>query len=427
MPGNWGIKKGRAMDVKRLKALIEKKRGQMAADMMEMSRIPAVNPRMGGGGEYARMQWIMRWFDRRQIPYEVYEIPDQKVQEGVRLNVVATVPGTGEEDRSLWFISHVDTVGPGDADAWETDPFTPVEKDGRIYGLGCEDNSQSVITTMAACEVLFEEHIRIGRNIRFCYVSDEETGSEFGIKTLIGKGLFGPGDEAIVPDGGSADGSFVEIAEKSQVWLKFTVNGRTSHAAMPHLGINACYIGMKFGAELEDALKTRFDREDPLFNPPGSTFELTQKFANVQSPNVMPGKDSFCMDMRVLPGDPVDEVMDYIYGLIGRYEKQYPGIAIEVEFLTRTDAPAPTPQQSQVVINLVEAIRETGTEAYSGGIGGGTCGAILRAEKIPAAVWATLDDRCHAPNEYVVVDNMVRDAGIYLSVIARYGAQGTEE
>ena len=72
MPGNWGIKKGRAMDVKRLKALIEKKRGQMAADMMEMSRIPAVNPRMGGGGEYARMQWIMRWFDRRQIPYEVY-------------------------------------------------------------------------------------------------------------------------------------------------------------------------------------------------------------------------------------------------------------------------------------------------------------------------------------------------------------------
>ena len=75
----------------------------------------------------------------------------------------------------------------------------------------------------------------------------------------------------------------------------------------------------------------------------------------------------------------------------------------------------------------MEAIRETGTEAYSGGIGGGTCGAILRAEKIPAAVWATLDDRCHAPNEYVVVDNMVRDAGIYLSVIARYGAQGTEE
>lgn len=422
MQGSWGTKglSRYAMDIKRLKALISEKKEQMAADMMEMSRIPAVNPRMGGAGEYARMQWIMRWFDKRQIPYEVYEVPDQHVKEGVRLNVVVTIPGARTKDQSLWFISHVDTVGPGDLDAWETDPFTPVEKDGRIYGLGCEDNSQSVITTMAACEVLFAEQIQIDRNIRFYYASDEETGSEFGMKALLLKGLFRPGDEAIVPDGGSPDGSFVEIAEKSQVWLKFTVNGKTAHAAMPHLGINACYIGMKFGVELEDSLKAKFDREDPLFHPPMSTFELTQKFANVESPNVMPGKDSFCMDMRVLPDIPVDEVMGHIYGLIGKYEKQYAGITIETEFLTRTDAPAPTPPQSRVAVNLVEAIKETGTKAYSGGIGGGTCGAVLRAKHIPAVIWATLDDMCHTPNEYVVIDNMVRDAGIYLSVLSRY-------
>ena len=110
-----------------------------------------------------------------------------------------------------------------------------------------------------------------------------------------------PEDEAIVPDGGSHDGAFVEVAEKSQVWLKFTVNGKTAHAAMPQLGINACYIGMKFGVELEETLKAVYSEEDPLFNPPMSTFELTQNFANVASPNVLPGKDIFCMDMRILP------------------------------------------------------------------------------------------------------------------------------
>ena len=109
--------------------------------------------------------------------------------------------------------------------------------------------------------------------------------------------------------------------QKSQIWLKFTINGKTSHAAMPHLGINACYIGMKFGVELEDALKTRYDKEDTMFNPPMSTFEVTQKFANVESPNVMPGKDVFCMDLRILPDYSVDEVMDVIQGLMKQYEQ----------------------------------------------------------------------------------------------------------
>lgn len=166
------------MDVKKLQEKIAAKRDQMIADMIEMSSIPATNPRMGGPGEYERMQWIMRWFDQRNIPYEVYEVPDDAVKEGVRLNVIVTIPGTKQQDRSLWFISHVDTVGTGDLELWDTDPLKPVVKDGRIYGLGCEDNSQSVITTMYACELLFAEGIRIDRNLRFYYAADEETGSE---------------------------------------------------------------------------------------------------------------------------------------------------------------------------------------------------------------------------------------------------------
>ncbi len=408
------------MDVKKLQEKIAAKREQMIADMIEMSSIPATNPRMGGPGEYERMQWIMRWFDQRNIPYEVYEVPDDAVKEGVRLNVIVTIPGTKLQDRSLWFISHVDTVGTGDLELWDTDPLKPVVKDGRIYGLGCEDNSQSVITTMYACELLFSEGIRIDRNLRFYYAADEETGSEYGMKALLDKGLIQPEDEAIVPDGGSHDGAFVEVAEKSQVWLKFTVNGKTAHAAMPQLGINACYIGMKFGVELEETMKAVYSEEDPLFNPPMSTFELTQKFANVASPNVLPGKDIFCMDMRILPMYSVDEVMTSIHRLMERYEKDFPGIHMDVEFLTRTDAPEPTSPESKVARSLVEAISETGTKAYSGGIGGGTCGAILRARKIPAVVWATLDDTCHSPNEYVIIDNMIRDTQIYLSVLDKY-------
>lgn len=408
------------MDLDHAWQQIADSREAMISDMVEMSRICSINPRMGGPGEYERMGWIMRWFDKRQIPYTCYEIPDRAVKEGVRRNVVVTIPGKKETNRSLWLISHVDTVGTGDLSAWKTNPLEPVVQDGKIYGLGCEDNSQAVISTMYACALLHEQGIQADCNIRFYYAADEETGSDFGMKALLDQGLIQPEDEALVPDGGSVDGSFLEIAEKSQVWLKFTVMGKTAHAAMPALGINACSIGMRFGVELEDTLKEKYSKADTLFNPPESTFELTQKFSNVESPNILPGKDQFCMDMRILPCYSVDEVLNTVDEMIRKYETSYEGVSISKEFLTRTDAPAPTDPHSKVVERLRKVLEANGCHAYCGGIGGGTCGAILRKKQIPAVIWATLDETCHSPNEYVVIDNLIRDTQIYLALIEQY-------
>ncbi len=56
----------------------------------------------------------------------------------------------------------------------------------------------------------------------------------------------------------------------------------------------------------------------------------------------------------------------------------------------------------------------------AGGIGGGTCAAILRAQNIPAVVWSNVDDMCHQPNEYVVIENLVKDAKVFASTILKY-------
>lgn len=403
-----------------LHAMVEARQEEMAADLMEMSRIPAVNPRMNGKGEYARMQWIQTYLEKYGIAYDVISVPDEAVPEGVRLNLVVKLPGSEDTQRTLWLIGHVDTVNSGDLENWNTDPFSPERIGGRIYGLGVEDNSQAVITALHTCRLVVENKIQAKCNLGFIFASDEETGSAYGLHALLDHGIFSPKDEAIVPDAGSADGSFVEIAEKSQVWLKFTVTGKQAHASMPQLGVNATSAAMHLGVEIEDMLKREFAKEDPLFNPPYSTFELTQKFANVDSPNVLPGKDIFVMDLRILPCYTVDQVMDRIHAVIEKYEKEREGIQIQVEFITRVDAPDPTPSDSDIVTRLVASIRESGVDAYYGGIGGGTCGAILRAHHIPAAVWSTLDELAHQPNEYVVVENLVKDTKVYISTILKY-------
>ena len=79
-----------------------------------------------------------------------------------------------------------------------------------------------------------------------------------------------------------------------------------------------------------------------------------------------------------------------------------------------------TPEDAPVVRNLLESLREAGVEARCGGIGGGTCGAILRQIGIPSVVWSTIIELAHQPNEHVVIDNLVADTGIYLATVAKY-------
>lgn len=405
------------MDDKIIK--LENYRDEMVKNLIEMCSIPAVNPKFGGAGEYERIIWLTKLLSKYSIPYEVYEVEDKNVKEQKRLNVTVKLEGTENSDKTVWFVAHMDTVGAGDLALWNSDPFKPVIKDGKIYGRGVEDNGQAVISTLYTCLVLKENDIRPKCNVGFAFVSDEESGSQYGLKELVRKGIFGLNDEAIVPDAGSPDGTFIEIAEKSMVWMKFTVIGKEAHASTPNVGINASSVGCRFAVELEDLLKELYAERDSLFNPPYSTFEVTQKFANVESPNVLPGKDVFVMDMRILPGIKIGDVVREIDRVAARYEYRYK-VNINYEFLQRVDAPKPTPPDARIVVNLVESLKELGITPRVGGIGGGTCAAILREVGIPTVVWSTVDETAHQPNEYTVIDNILTDTKVFISTIMKY-------
>lgn len=407
------------VDIIEIMDSIEKKRNRMIEDMVKMCSIPAVNPKFNGTGEYERMQWLTRVLKDYSIPYEVYEAEDKSVKEQKRLNIVVKLEGSQKTEATLWFIAHMDTVGAGDLDTWNSDPFNPIIKSGKIYGRGVEDNGQAVICSLYTCLTLREKGIRPKCNVGFIFASDEETGSEFGLRALVDKGIFKLGDEAIIPDAGCHDGSFIEIAEKSMYWIKFTVLGKEAHASMPHLGINASSISSHFAAELEDRLKAMFPDKDELFDPPYSTFEITQKYANVESPNVLPGKDIFIMDIRVLPVFRLDDIIREIDRLAGLYEYKYKA-KISYEFLQKVVAPKPTPKDSRIVSNIADVISESGIKPRVGGIGGGTCAAILREIGIPSVVWSTVDELAHQPNEYAVIDNLVKDTKVFVTTVMKY-------
>ncbi len=377
----------------------------------QLTAVPAISPDSGGEGEEKKAEVLIRFLKAAGIEdIEVYNAPDERVPSGNRPNVVATIPGN-KDDRRFWIMSHLDIVPPGNRELWENDPYEVVEKEGRLIGRGVEDNQQGLVSSVFAALSLLKNGIVPEYTVKLLFIADEEMGSQYGIKYLIeNHDLFLAKDSVLVPDSGNEDGSLLEIAEKSVLWLEFTVVGRQCHASMPNHGINAFTAGSELVLLLED-MKNRFNRSNDLFTVPYSTFSPTRKSANVPNINTIPGEDIFCIDCRILPEIEVDEVLQEIDERIKKVEEKR-GVSISYEIKQRMSS-KPTSRESLIVTRLSDLVRDLyKTEPKLVGIGGGTVAAYLRNNDIPTVVWARIAETAHSPNEYCVVDNLVGDAKI---------------
>jgi succinyl-diaminopimelate desuccinylase len=294
-----------------------------------------------------------------------------------------------------------------------TKPFEPVVKDDRVYGRGSEDNGQALVASIFAVKALRNLGVKPKRTVALAFVADEEQGSRYGIRYLVDRGLFRKDDLIVVPDHGNEEGSFIEVAEKSGLWLRVRTRGKQVHASTPEKGLNAHRIGMRYALALDKLLHEKYSKRNEIFEPPGSTFEPTKKEANVGAVNIIPGEDMFYFDCRVLPEYGLDDVLSDVRGLAERFEEES-GAEIVVETLIKSDAPEPTPVDSEVVSLLRKAIKRCrGIEPKVGGIGGGTCAAHFRRAGFPAVVWSTVDETAHQPNEYARIENLVGDSKVF--------------
>jgi succinyl-diaminopimelate desuccinylase len=406
-----------AMQIPKLFDEIEKLQVQMAQALMELIRIPAIAPENGGEGESKKAEKLVEILKAGGLDkIERCDAEDERVPSRKRPNIIARYTGETTKE-TLWIITHLDIVPPGEDSLWTVaKPFQPIVKDGKIYGRGSEDNTQSMVSSIFAIKALKNLGIRPRRTVALCFVADEEQGSTYGIQHLIKQELFKKEDLIIVPDGGNAIGSFVEIAEKSALWFRVRTVGKQTHASRPGDGLNAHRVGMEYALALDKMLHEKYAAKDEHFDPPESTFEPTKKDKNVDAVNIVPGEDVNYFDCRILPHYNVEEILSNINGLALEYQ-QKTGANISVELVQKSVAPKPTDVNAKIVLMLKEAINSVRrVEPKVGGIGGGTCAAFFRRIGVPAVVWSTVDEMAHQPNEYAKIVNLVDDAKIFASL-----------
>ncbi len=404
------------IDIKKLFDYIDGLRGEVIDLMKAIVPIKALGPSNGGQGEAEKAEFLKSYLETLGIQ-EIREYPasDPRVPGGMRPNIVARVPGNS--DRTVWILGHLDVVPEGDLSKWETNPFEAVVKDNKIYGRGTEDNNHAIVTSCMAAKALIDLNIKPEFNLGLIMVADEETGSKYGLQHLLETypGIFKEDDLIIVPDAGESDSSMIEVAEKSILWVKFKTIGKQTHASTPERGINAFKAASHLIIALEE-LEKIYPASDPLFDPPSSTFEPTRKEANVPNINTIPGDDVFYLDCRVLPEYDLEDVLKSIRQISEKIEREF-NVKIEISTEQYEQAAPATDANSPVVKALKTAIKTVyGVDAQPKGIGGGTVASFFRRNGLPAAVWSTIDDMAHEPNEYDVLDNILNDTKVFAHV-----------
>jgi succinyl-diaminopimelate desuccinylase len=157
----------------------------------------------------------------------------------------------------------------------------------------------------------------------------------------------------------------------------------------------------------------KFRRRDTLFHPSNSTFEPTKKEANVPNVNTIPGEDVIYFDCRILPSYKVDAVMKEMRRLARETEKKY-RVKMSFEMVQKEIAAPPTPVDAPVAVSITRAVKELRRKKpRTIGIGGGTVAKYLREAGFPCAVWSTMDEQAHRPDEYAKLSHILADAKVF--------------
>jgi succinyl-diaminopimelate desuccinylase len=374
--------------------------------------VPALGPTNGGQGELAKAELVQGWLGDLGLAVERVDAPDARVEAGLRPNLVATLAGGGGP--KVWVLSHLDVVPVGDTALWSSDPWSLRVEGDRLYGRGVNDNQHGLVASFFGVKALVELGVAPPGQVGLILVSDEETGSLFGLDHVLKTRpeLFGPDDLIVVPDVGDTDSSLIEVAEKSIFWLKVEVRGRQVHASTPDRGINALTAAARMMVAVRE-IKARFPERDELFTLPVTSMEPTRHDAGVENINTIPGREVFYVDCRVLPQiglERVEAAFAEVFGEIARQE----GVELTLSVVQGLQAPPATPADAPVVKALAAAIaRVHGVQARPGGVGGGTVAAFFRKRGLPVAVWYTDNHTAHMPDEWTSLKALIKDAQVF--------------
>ncbi len=319
-----------------------------------------------------------------------------------RPNVVGVLEGRGP-GRALMLCGHIDTVGV----TGMTSPFTPIEREGKLYGRGAQDMKAGVAAMVGAARVLAESGgLPTGRLIIACVV-DEEYAS-IGAEALVKKWR---ADAAVVTE---PTDLMIGVGHKGFAWIDIEVHGRAAHGSRPAEGRDAIFrmgrVLMRL-EELDHALQARTPH--PIL---GTASLHASIIHGGRELSVYPDECVLQMERRTISGENGATALHEVERILQRLREE------DHEFEANAKLSF---ERSSYEINaahelpkqLERALHQLGKQATRGGLTFWTDAAILGEAGIPTVIFGPGGAGLHSIEEYVRMDEVLacRDALVQLA------------
>ncbi len=166
-------------------------------DLLDWLRIPSVST---GEVDPAAMLRAAEWVCERVEAAGGEAAPDTTY--GGNPLALGEIPASRPDAPTVLIYGHYDVQSPGDLNAWDSPPFEPEIRDGRLYARGSADDKGNFLPLLhVACELARAGELPV--NVRVLVEGEEEVGGEAVASWIAAQGR--PADCAIVFDSGPAD------------------------------------------------------------------------------------------------------------------------------------------------------------------------------------------------------------------------------
>ncbi|MDB4256923.1 M20/M25/M40 family metallo-hydrolase, partial [Flavobacteriaceae bacterium] len=256
-------------------------------------------PVLGGDSNLSIISWIKEYIESFGVTTTL--VPNK---EGTKASLHCRIgPAV---DGGVILSGHTDVV-PVKGQAWDTDPFTLVKKDGKLFARGSADMKGYIACCLATLPTLTKADLK--KPIYFAFSYDEEIGCLAAPELIehIKKTYPENATYAIIGEPSSLE---PVIGKKGVCYVQTEVNGSAGHSSGIHKEISAIHESTRLIIWLENKMKLLSQKkQDHRFEPPHSTLHVGQISGGVAT-NIVSDYTRFEWDVRVIPKDTIQTIFD---------------------------------------------------------------------------------------------------------------------
>ena len=326
-----------------------------------------------------------------------------------------------EDTRNIWlrkgnqgplftFLGHTDVVPPGPLEQWQSPPFEPTIRDGKLYGRGAADMKGGIACFITAVERFLQEHPEHQGSIAIMLTSDEEGIATNGVVKVIevleqrGEKI----DWCLVgePSSDKTIADVIRVGRRGSLCAKLTVKGVQGHVAYPDIADNPIH---RFAPALKELTEEVWDQGNQFFPP--TSLQVSNIQSGTGAENIIPGELEALFNLRFCTELDEATIKQRTHAILDKHQLNY-----EIQwrlsgnpFLT---AKGPLLEATHTAIKKI-----TGYETVDDTGGGTSDGRFIAPTGAQVIELGPVNDSIHKVNENVAIDDLEILSRIYQQIM----------